>query len=466
MIKKCKMCDNEVKLKRTYCSNICKFKDSVYNKKRSIRSNQNEKHISCICKKTNEKFNDLFNLSGCLTKHIKKLYNETYKSCDFDKYFTKVEHEIKQKLKCPYCNWETTDIKNTSGCFTVHLKNTHNKSLTELYIEHPTYNMISKKEYRLNYLDENDEHSICCKASENIKYTSEGQLELETFLKSIGITNIVRNTKQIIHPFELDIYVPDKNIAIEYNGLYWHNDSVVDKNYHLRKTELCEQKNIQLIHIFEDEWNSKKDIIKSILKSKFHIFDNRIYARKCEIVSITQDEKSKFLNHNHRQGNDKSQIYFGLKYNDELVSVITFCNLRKIMGNTSEEYNYELSRFCSKINIQCIGAFDKLLSHFIKNNKFNSIISYADRRFSSLSNVIYSKKFKFLSNTKPNYFYIQNNKRLHRFNFSKQQLIKKYNADKSKTEFQITDELSIKRIWDCGNLKFELCDYTKKEGTF
>lgn len=135
---------------------------------------------------------------------------------------------------------------------------------------------------------------------------------------------------------------------------------------------------------------------------------------------------------------------------------MTFCKLRKALGSSHKEDCYELSRFCSKINIICVGSFQKLLNYFIKNFKFNSIITYADRRFFNENNIIYSTMFEYIGYTKPNYFYIKNNKRIHRFNYSKQNLISKFNVDSSKTEFQITDELGIKRIWDCGHLKFKL----------
>ena len=69
----------------------------------------------------------------------------------------------------------------------------------------------------------------------------------------------MQNCRNIIAPLEIDIFIPSKNIAIEYDGLYWHSSNkfsgrTIEKKYHLNKTEQCLKKGIKLIHIFENEW--------------------------------------------------------------------------------------------------------------------------------------------------------------------------------------------------------------------
>lgn len=123
-----------------------------------------------------------------------------------------------------------------------------------------------------------------CKNCE--KYSSNEELELRKFISSAVDSKILNNVHSIIPPYELDIVVPEKKLAIEFNGLYWHNDSKIDNKYHLRKTKLCEEKGIQLIHIFEDEWNYKQDIVKSRLKNLLGIYDKTVYARKCEVREV------------------------------------------------------------------------------------------------------------------------------------------------------------------------------------
>lgn len=117
--------------------------------------------------------------------------------------------------------------------------------------------------------------------------------DVVSFLKNIWKGEIIENDRKVLNGKELDIYIPSKNLAIEYNGLYWHSDkATLEKNdipnketrlyakyRHIEKTKLCEEKNIRLIHIFEDDWIYRKDIIKDILKQSLGIYDKKIYAR-------------------------------------------------------------------------------------------------------------------------------------------------------------------------------------------
>jgi hypothetical protein len=208
---------------------------------------------------------------------------------------------------------------------------------------------------------------------------SKYESEIYEFLSDNITSFISLNNRSILdYNLELDLYIPDKNLAIEFNGLCCHSESWGKyKNYHLDKTLMCEKINIQLLHIFEDEWINKKDIVKSTILSKMGIFKNRIYARKCIVEEIDTKTKNEFLEENHLQGKDSSSIKLGLFYNNELVSVMTF-GRRKITGGNSKS---ELIRFCSKLNTQIIGGANKLFKYFI-NNYWNGkeITTYADRR--------------------------------------------------------------------------------------
>lgn len=184
---------------------------------------------------------------------------------------------------------------------------------------------------------------------------SQVEMELYEFIKSIYSEKIITNSKKILKSgLELDIYLPDIKLAFEFDGLYWHSDFNTKENrniekYHLNKTEECEKLGIQLIHIFEDEWENKKDIVKSKIKYLLgKKNDKKIFARKCYIEEIGNEYKNKFLNQNHIQGEDKSNIKLGLWYNngkeDLLVAVMTFCKPRTSLGLKDSNYDYELSR--------------------------------------------------------------------------------------------------------------------------
>ena len=281
---------------------------------------------------------------------------------------------------------------------------------------------------------------------------SKKEREISDYINSLGFETIL-NDKKLLNGKEIDIFVPSINLAIEFNGIYWHNELNKNKNYHLEKTIICKNKGIRLIHIFEDEWDDKKDILKSMLKNLCDLTEIKIYGRKCIIKEVSYKDSATFLNNNHLQGKCNSKIRLGLYYNDELVSLMTFGNTRHFIGNSSHQY--ELLRFCNKLNTNVIGGASKLLKHFIKTYKPKNIVSYADRRW-SVGNLYNTLGFKLYNISKPSYYYIINNKRKNRFNFRKGILVKKYNCPKNMSEHEFCLSKKWYRIYDCGCLCYEI----------
>jgi hypothetical protein len=228
--------------------------------------------------------------------------------------------------------------------------------------------------------------------------------------------------------------------------------------YHLNKTELCEQKGIRLIHIFEDEWKFKKQIVVAKLRTIFKQSEDKVGARKCVIREVIPEEKNNFLNRNHIQGEDRSSCNIGLYYEKELVAIMTFCKPRIFMGHKkTEKGEYELSRFASSKNV--IGGASKLLKYFIEKYSPTKIISYADRRWSSnIEDTMYDKLgFKKTKVNKPNYWYLKHYKiRSHRYAFNKQRILNELGGDPNKTEIQNMVDMGYDRIWDCGTIKYEM----------
>lgn len=478
------------------------------------------KNLILSCKCCGKQYEDIENKSGGITNHIKKCYpNETIPSSfkrrmylnDTGKYwhfnfFNLIPKSTPISIKCLECDWNTIDVKNLSGSLSKHIEKSHG-SISDYILKHPSelklFTSLSNSIERDESFNNNDNYVTCelcgeqfktisnthlilhnfttdsyknkfgensliskttknkfvfnlSKCETNFYYRSKSEKEIEEFIISLGINVNVCDKKQL-SGVELDLFLPDYNIAIEYNGLYWHSEKRgKHKNYHIDKTLKCLDKNIQLIHIFSDEWLIKKDIIKNRLINLLKVNKTKIYARNCKIVSISNEEKSDFLNSNHLQGNDKSSIYFGLKYNEKIVSVISFGPLRKILGNkVKTNDDYELYRYCSN---NVIGGFTKLLKHFIKEYSPKKIITYSNRNWSPSDDFCFYSKvgFKFVGETKPNYSYTKKyDVRKHRFNYRKDRLVK-LGYDKNKSESQIMSELGYDKIWDTGNLKYEI----------
>jgi very-short-patch-repair endonuclease len=285
----------------------------------------------------------------------------------------------------------------------------------------------------------------CCPKNKSL-------IEIDLF-ENIKYPNKIQSDRKILEGKELDIIIPDKRIAIEMNGIYWHSESNgKDKNYHLNKTELAEKKGYQLLHFWDIEYQNKRDIVLSIIHSKLGIYDRRIYARKCEVREINTSTKDEFLEQNHLQGKDNSKVKLGLFYNNELMSVMTFDK-----SHYNKKYEWELLRFANKLNYQIIGGASKLFKYFIKNynsKNYNSktIIAYADRRYSN-GNLYNKLGFKFDGYTKPNYYYIKDETIYSRQQFQKDKL---NFFNENLTEWKNMQLNKYDRIWDCGKYRFIL----------
>ena len=287
---------------------------------------------------------------------------------------------------------------------------------------------------------------ICTKCLDINLGHSNMELEIQDFLNSLNLS-YNKKDRSILEGKELDIYLPEYKLAIEMNGVYWHSEIYLDKYYHRDKTFKCKEKDIHLLHIWEDDWKYKRDITKSIILNKLNLIDNKIYARKCEIKLVDSNDSSQFLNLNHIQGSSPSQLKLGLYFNGELVSLMTFG-----WRFTNSKKEYELIRFCNKINYNVIGAASKLFSYFLKNYDVEQIISYSD--ISLFSGNLYQKLgFEKISLSKPNYFWVVDGIRKHRFNFNKKRLIK-MGYDKNKSESQILQEIGYYRVYSCGQEKW------------
>ena len=370
-------------------------------------------------------------------------------------FYQTMNNHINGKQGCPKCGRITTGNKNrlTTEEFISLAKEVHGNKYDYSkvkYIDNNTKVCIICPEHGEFWQEPSNHINLIqgCPKCANIISTPEK--EIVEFLKSIlPEIEIKENVRDIIDNGELDIYVPSYRVAIELNGLFWHSELLKDKNYHLNKTLACEQKNVHLFHIFEDEWKYKKDIIKSMLKNIFNKTENTIMARKCEIKEVPYKEASKFLNNNHLQGKCGSTIKLGLYYENELVSLMTFGKSRHFIGNGKTQW--ELLRFCNKLNTNVIGGASKLFKHFIKTYKPQEVVSYADRRWSQ-GLLYHILEFKLYNKSKPNYYYIINNKRQYRFNLRKSVLVKKYNCPKEMSEHQFCLLNKWYRIYDCGCL--------------
>lgn len=292
-------------------------------------------------------------------------------------------------------------------------------------------------------------HDICDVCHPKDYKKSNAELAILDGIRNRGFLAESGNRSEI-YPLELDIYIPSEKLAIEYCGLYWHGElSGKDRLYHQRKMELCADRGIRLITIFEDEWINKPDIVNGRLDAILGVQRNKVYARKCDIRELSPKEANEFLNMNHLQGSGRSNARFGLFHGESLVSVMTFSK-SNIAKRTKQ---WEIDRFASRIGLSVVGGASKLFKAFVKKERPESVVSFADRRWSDTTAFYSQLGFELDGMTPPSYWYFLKGemKRLHRFSLRKADT-----DDQSKTEWENRMIQGYDRIWDCGHLRFLL----------
>lgn len=389
----------------------------------------------------------------------KSNYKETYKETSLKRYG--VEH--------PWMNKEIH--KKTIDVFYKDYKERIiNKIDTNLY-EFISFekNLSTELKFKCKKCDENfkilpyqfyyrinNNLSICTRCFPISENSSISEIELFEFIEENYKGMILRNNKNIIKPYEIDVYIPELNIGFEFNGVFWHSDKFKDDKYHYKKNKLSLENNIKLYTIWEDDWNTKKDICKSFILNKLKKSKVKIGARKTKVKKVNYLESKKFLSENHLQGDVKSSIRLGLYKNNELITIMTFSKLRLPLNRKlkNDIGVYELTRFCNKIEHNIVGGASKLLKYFINNYNPTEIQTYSDNLISE-GDLYKNLGFNYIHESKPGYWYVINGIREHRFNWRKQKLVE-MGHDKEKTENEIMMELGFYRIYNAGNKKWTL----------
>lgn len=276
-------------------------------------------------------------------------------------------------------------------------------------------------------------------------YKSIEEDEVANFITSLGIT-VDRNNRATISG-ELDILIPDMNIAIEYCGLYWHSNVYKDNLYHYTKWKKCQEAGIRLITIFQNEWKYQRHLVERKLQHIFGVNDanSKVYARNTTPVHLTDVTMVKqFLDTNHIQGYVGGKHYYGLLHGVNLVAVMVI----------QDEGDYlNLARFATSIPV--IGGFTKLLKHFRTTVSHLPIKTFADMRWDT-GDIYANNGFEFTGQIKPDYYYIKNDKLFHKFNFRHKQLSKMSGYDKNLSESKNAQNMNLYKIYDCGKKRFIL----------
>lgn len=378
-----------------------------------------------------------------------------------------------QGTGCESCGRESTAEKLAIGFdeFSKRANLTHGSKYLyheETYIDLREKTRITCKEHG-DFLQQANSHIRGCGCPECSKAVSRPEAELASLIEEHGIEIIKRDRKLLApltgdyksnHVKEIDLVLPELNLAVEYCGVLWHSEKYKpNRNYHLEKLELCLARGYRLITIFEDEYVYRKDQTIALFSRIAGITKaEKIPARKCEVKKISPEEGNRLISAVHLQGPAKSMYYYGLYYEGILVACASFSKHRVFMGGVSDPDIIELVRFCTPHRYSVMGGLGKLVSYTKKDLGVREVQSYVDRRWFTGQSYL-DNGFELISKTAPNYWYIKGRKRLSRYNFAKHKLEEKYNNgelvvyDPALSESQIMELNGYMKIYDCGSLK-------------
>ena len=278
----------------------------------------------------------------------------------------------------------------------------------------------------------------------SMRGTSAKEAGLATFIKEQGM-HIEQHSKIPGSRKEMDIFIRHLGIAFEFNGLFWHSENYLPKNYHRDKYLECTRAGIRLYQIWEDDWDLRPDIVKAHITRVLGTYSgDRVYARQTRAVKIDVITAREFLNQNHLQGFTAASEYWGLIHGEDVVAVATF----KRNGAT-----YTLSRYATSISV--VGGHSKLIKAFENTHPGGRLITFADITFGvgDLYTTTGWSKDKVIP---PDYYYIVDGRRVHKFNYRltrfKEDPDLEYVAGKSEREMAALNNLP--RIWDAGKIRF------------
>ena len=289
------------------------------------------------------------------------------------------------------------------------------------------------KEYNINTAVLNHRVNLkveCCTICNPVGSFNISEDNVGTYIESLKLECSFNRRDLMNDKKEIDVYIDNKKIGIEYNGLLWHSNKFVNDSYHINKTNSCNENGIDLIHIFEDEWINKQDIIKSLLKEFLDIDSLNLSIDNIIIKEIHGDEVRCFMDNNDLNGYINSSINLGIFTNDELITLLSIDN--------DDNNNYNIVRMTNKINKNNKYGYKLLIDYFIKIYNPNKLTCIIDNRF-LFGKILGDIGFNKVSISSPNKWF----------------LIKE---GKNRIYTRVSSDMNgnSNYIYDCGNSEYEL----------
>lgn len=271
--------------------------------------------------------------------------------------------------------------------------------------------------------------------------------KIADFVKSICLDEIQTNTRKIITPKELDIYIPSRKIAIECDGYYWHSENNgMSSNYHLQKTAECAAKGIQLLHIFDIEWTTNENIAKYLIE--YFLFTDKENPQLVDysVVLLSSGEAEQFFNANCIEGSISCTRTYGVK--DLKTNDIVFAMnlMRKKLGM---QFEWHIVQYCMKTGVFIRLPLAEIISSIAHAVQTNTIVIEVNRRFNFMRQQFLDAGCISLHNEPSMPLYATINSQVVPMRLSQFNVVMHKNIQKNADLKDLTANC-IYRVWDCG----------------
>lgn len=213
-------------------------------------------------------------------------------------------------------------------------------------------------------------------------HLSKAENEVHRFLSNF--TSAEQRNRRIIRPKELDIYLPEHNLGVEYCGMYWHShvdqeDERTNKRRHYEKYKLCQEKGVRLLTVYESEWQNNQYAVKRLLRNAIGKSRARLMARKCDLRKATAQEAREFYNKYHPQGGNGSGEHYALLWKGKIVACMRFTLGANDRGHSAKTRDWTLTRYATRITVS--GGASRLFNAFVNEHNPESVKSFSDNRY-------------------------------------------------------------------------------------
>jgi len=300
-------------------------------------------------------------------------------------------------------------------------------------------------------------------AAEN--FASSQEKVIGDILSALGVEFLTSVRGQIGHGLELDLYLPEYKLAIEFNGVYWHSDRFKKRNYHQAKHLACKKAGIALYQIWEDDFRERKGAVVCDLAARLGktaelrkalpyldpMLTETIYAKDTVATSISVDDAKDFLETYHMKGFSSGSNYVGLfDLTGRMRAVVSLLRT----SNPARWGDVLITRYATAGAV--VSGLETLLAHAEPRIPVMRWVAFSD--LANEDGSLYEEA-GFAVDGEPlplDYAYVVRGARVHKVNYTPERFKKDRNllwADGA-TERELAKLNGLLRVWDTGRVRY------------